>query len=151
MQTLKHFILKQQAINLYRNAVRASKGMLFYISPRPLLVLNLCSSTSVIPDPVTRKETISWIRTEFERNKYLTDEVRPFFVFGWSISSSLSGPHWREIKAWQARIEANASLVSLDCFVRRVHRIFSYVPSRPRRIRASQAKLRRMNICIAIW
>ncbi|KAF8973726.1 complex 1 protein-domain-containing protein [Flammula alnicola] len=52
--TLKHFILKQQVLDLYRHAVRASK---------------------VIPDPVTRKETVAWIREEFERNKHLTDVV----------------------------------------------------------------------------
>ncbi|KAF8167940.1 hypothetical protein B0H34DRAFT_792608 [Crassisporium funariophilum] len=50
--TLRHFILKQQVISLYRHAVRASKG---------------------IPDPVTRKETVAWIRSEFERNRHLTD------------------------------------------------------------------------------
>ncbi|KAF9478037.1 hypothetical protein BDN70DRAFT_72185 [Pholiota conissans] len=52
--TLKHFILRQQALHLYRGAVRASKA---------------------IPDPVTRKETIAWIRDEFERNSHLTDLV----------------------------------------------------------------------------
>ncbi|KDR85158.1 hypothetical protein GALMADRAFT_52844 [Galerina marginata CBS 339.88] len=50
--TLKHFILRQQVLNLYRDAVRASR---------------------VIPDPVTRKETVAWIRGEFERNRDLTD------------------------------------------------------------------------------
>ncbi|KAF8912827.1 hypothetical protein CPB84DRAFT_1670743 [Gymnopilus junonius] len=50
--TLKHFILKQRAISLYRSAVRAS---------------------AVIPDPVTRKETVAWIRAEFTRNRHLTD------------------------------------------------------------------------------
>lgn len=28
-----------------------------------------------IPDPVTRKETIHWFRSEFERNRDLTDVV----------------------------------------------------------------------------
>ncbi|KAF9569729.1 hypothetical protein CPC08DRAFT_6865 [Agrocybe pediades] len=50
--TLKHFILKSQVIALYRHAIRASR---------------------VIPDPVTRKETVAWIRSEFERNRQLTD------------------------------------------------------------------------------
>ncbi|KAF8807564.1 hypothetical protein BYT27DRAFT_7100046 [Phlegmacium glaucopus] len=50
--TLKHFILRQQVISLYRHAIRASKG---------------------IPDPVTRRETIHWFRSEFERNRDLTD------------------------------------------------------------------------------
>lgn len=50
--TLKHFILKQRVINLYRQAVRACRS---------------------IPDPHTRKETLSWIRAEFERNRHLSD------------------------------------------------------------------------------
>ncbi|KAG6850830.1 hypothetical protein H0H93_008133 [Arthromyces matolae] len=50
--TLKHFILKQKVLNLYRYVIRASR---------------------VIPDPVTRRETVAWIRSEFERNKHLTD------------------------------------------------------------------------------
>ncbi|RDB28667.1 LYR motif-containing protein 2 [Hypsizygus marmoreus] len=50
--TLKHFILKQQVFDLYRYAIRASR---------------------VIPDPVTRRETVAWIRSEFERNKHVTD------------------------------------------------------------------------------
>ncbi|KJA26181.1 hypothetical protein HYPSUDRAFT_133357 [Hypholoma sublateritium FD-334 SS-4] len=53
--TLKHFILKLQVLNLYRGAIRASR---------------------VIPDPVTRRETIAWIRHEFDRNKHLTDIAR---------------------------------------------------------------------------
>jgi hypothetical protein len=28
--TLKHFILKQKVLNLYRSAIRASRGALFY-------------------------------------------------------------------------------------------------------------------------
>ncbi|KAF8481241.1 hypothetical protein DFH94DRAFT_447523 [Russula ochroleuca] len=50
--SLKHFILKQQALSLYRTAIRASR---------------------VIPDSATRKETLSWIRAEFERNKHADD------------------------------------------------------------------------------
>ncbi|KAH9898492.1 hypothetical protein C8Q73DRAFT_608027, partial [Cubamyces lactineus] len=53
--TLKHFILKQQALNLYRRAIRATRS---------------------IPDRSTRLETIAWIRSEFERNRYLHDVVR---------------------------------------------------------------------------
>ncbi|KAI9445138.1 hypothetical protein H4582DRAFT_1806441 [Lactarius indigo] len=49
---LRHFIQKQNVFNLYRLAIRASR---------------------VIPDPGARKETISWIRAEFERNKHITD------------------------------------------------------------------------------
>ncbi|RPD63034.1 hypothetical protein L226DRAFT_33508 [Lentinus tigrinus ALCF2SS1-7] len=50
--TLKHFILKQRALNLYRQAIRATRS---------------------IPDKTTRSETIEWIRGEFERNRRLSD------------------------------------------------------------------------------
>ncbi|KAJ7666421.1 hypothetical protein B0H17DRAFT_1089749, partial [Mycena rosella] len=50
--TLRHFILQQQVLNLYRYAIRSSRA---------------------IHDPLTRKETILWIRAEFERNRHLTD------------------------------------------------------------------------------
>ncbi|KAI0662731.1 hypothetical protein C8Q70DRAFT_909276 [Cubamyces menziesii] len=50
--TLKHFILKQQALNLYRRAIRATRS---------------------IPDRSTRLETIAWVRSEFERNRTLHD------------------------------------------------------------------------------
>jgi len=41
--------------------------------PNPQLITHL-----VIPDPVARRETISWIRAEFERNKHITDLVRAY-------------------------------------------------------------------------
>ncbi|KAJ7225795.1 hypothetical protein GGX14DRAFT_422400, partial [Mycena pura] len=50
--TLRHFILKQKVLDLYRYAIRCSRA---------------------IHDPATRRETILWIRLEFERNRYLTD------------------------------------------------------------------------------
>ncbi|KAI0361726.1 hypothetical protein OH77DRAFT_1444529 [Trametes cingulata] len=50
--TLKHFILKQRALNLYRQAVRATRS---------------------ISDRNTRAETIAWIRSEFERNRCIDD------------------------------------------------------------------------------
>ncbi|KAI0004274.1 complex 1 protein-domain-containing protein [Russula compacta] len=50
--SLKHFILKQRVLTLYRTAIRASR---------------------VIPDPATRKETVSWIRAEFEMNRHIAD------------------------------------------------------------------------------
>ncbi|KIK71191.1 hypothetical protein GYMLUDRAFT_149914 [Collybiopsis luxurians FD-317 M1] len=52
--TLKHFILRKQVLDLYRQAVRACRA---------------------IPDPSTRRETLNWIRSEFERSKNLTDVV----------------------------------------------------------------------------
>ncbi|KAK0246073.1 hypothetical protein EDD85DRAFT_44301 [Armillaria nabsnona] len=50
--TLKHFLLRQKVLALYRRALRSSKA-----------------------DPATRRETITWIRSEFERNRHLTDVV----------------------------------------------------------------------------
>ncbi|KAJ6604340.1 hypothetical protein DFH09DRAFT_1122360 [Mycena vulgaris] len=52
MLTLRHFILQQEVLRLYRYAIRSSRA---------------------IHDPLTRRETILWIRAEFERNRHLTD------------------------------------------------------------------------------
>ncbi|KAF9650743.1 hypothetical protein BDM02DRAFT_3092573 [Thelephora ganbajun] len=49
--SLKHFILKQQVLNLYRSAIRATGSL-----PRH-----------------ARSETIAWVRHEFERNRHLED------------------------------------------------------------------------------
>lgn len=77
--TLKHFILRQEAIHLYRHAVRASKGTLTLIPPF------VCPEpSSVIKDPVTRRETLAWMRSEFERNKHITDVVRVSPVSSWA-------------------------------------------------------------------
>ncbi len=70
--SLKHFILKQRALSLYRTAIRASRG-----DPLASFLLRLTSLSPVIPDLATRKETILWIRAEFERNKHIADLVRP--------------------------------------------------------------------------
>ncbi|KZT40070.1 hypothetical protein SISSUDRAFT_1019252, partial [Sistotremastrum suecicum HHB10207 ss-3] len=53
----KHFILQQQFFNLYRQVVRASR---------------------FIPDPTVRKETLAWIRAEFEkgRTEHDIDKIR---------------------------------------------------------------------------
>ncbi|KAF8225028.1 hypothetical protein L208DRAFT_1307914 [Tricholoma matsutake] len=50
--TLRHFLLKQQVLDLYRNAIRASRA---------------------IQDPVTRRETLVWIRSEIEHSRHITD------------------------------------------------------------------------------
>ncbi|KZP12058.1 hypothetical protein FIBSPDRAFT_755598 [Athelia psychrophila] len=50
--TLKHFILKQRVLNLYRHAIRVSRS---------------------IQDTQARKETLSFIRAEFDRNRHLND------------------------------------------------------------------------------
>lgn len=34
---------------------------------------------SAVQDPVTRRDTLAWIRSEFERNRHITDIVRTFF------------------------------------------------------------------------
>ncbi|KIJ45163.1 hypothetical protein M422DRAFT_167345 [Sphaerobolus stellatus SS14] len=52
MLTLQHFVLRTKALNMYRAAIRTSKG---------------------IPDPTARRETIAWIRTEFEQAGQLED------------------------------------------------------------------------------
>ena len=69
--TLKHFILKQQVIHLYRHAIRASRGPFSL-----LLVYQHAHLRLAISDPVTRRETCAWIRSEFDRNRSLTDAVR---------------------------------------------------------------------------
>lgn len=75
--TLKHFILQQEAINLYRLAVRSSKRMSISV----VIVLKTQPSLSALGDASTRRETIKWIRSEFERNRYLTDVVCIFSSF----------------------------------------------------------------------
>ncbi|KAI0033439.1 complex 1 protein-domain-containing protein [Vararia minispora EC-137] len=50
--TLKHFILQARVLGLYRYAIRAARN---------------------IPDQAARKETIKWIRSEFERNRHIYD------------------------------------------------------------------------------
>jgi hypothetical protein len=69
--TLKHFLLRAQALTLYRNALRASRGMNIF----ELHGQNDCMLSAVIGDANTRQETIRWIRGEFERNKYIEDVV----------------------------------------------------------------------------
>jgi Complex 1 protein (LYR family) len=71
--TLKHFILRQQVISLYRHVIRASKGKCARSISLHLFFVD--GYTTGIPDPVTRKETIHWFRSEFERNRDLTDVV----------------------------------------------------------------------------
>lgn len=75
--TLKHFILKQQVFDLYRYAIRASRGTLLMIF---IVAGVLTSSKPAISDPVTRQETVAWIRSEFEHNKHITDVVGSHFI-----------------------------------------------------------------------
>ncbi|CAK5279967.1 unnamed protein product [Mycena citricolor] len=67
--TLRHFILKQEVFNLYRHAIRSSRGSLSFL----LFFYHNLNILKAIPDPATRKETIQWIRADFERNRHLTD------------------------------------------------------------------------------
>ncbi len=49
-----------------------------YAPPKVLCFLNSLifdRLVSAIADPATRRETITWIRSEFERNRHLTDVV----------------------------------------------------------------------------
>ena len=74
LPTLKHFILKQQALDLFRSAIRASRcnSSLSCSLPQPS---GLIIGSLAIPDVVARKETIAWIRAEFERKRHLQDVV----------------------------------------------------------------------------
>jgi len=46
MLTLKHFILKQQVLNLYRHAVRASNGASSFRKPQPSVLLTTTAANS---------------------------------------------------------------------------------------------------------
>ncbi|KAF8633963.1 hypothetical protein AX15_001143 [Amanita polypyramis BW_CC] len=50
--SLRHFVLRQQAVHLYRRALRASRA---------------------IPDPRARRETVAFFRAEFDRNSHLSN------------------------------------------------------------------------------
>lgn len=69
--SLKHFILQARARNLYRQALRAARR-------ESCSCGNVCQLTILldIPDQGARKETIHWIRSDFDRHRFLTDIVR---------------------------------------------------------------------------
>lgn len=46
MLTLKHFILKQQVLNLYRHAVRASNGASSFHKPQPSVLVTATAANS---------------------------------------------------------------------------------------------------------
>jgi hypothetical protein len=71
MLTLKHFILKQRVLDLYRYVIRASRRNLLFL----FRFIPLSEFTQALPQPA-RRETIAWMRAEFERNKHITDTVR---------------------------------------------------------------------------
>jgi len=70
---LKFFILQQRVIHLYRHALRASRRAMSCFLKVLLLITSV--QPSDIPDPQARSETISWFRSEIERNRWLTDVV----------------------------------------------------------------------------
>lgn len=69
--SLKHFILKQRVLDLYRYAIRSSRGECLYA----FYLTSYSRESAGIPDPASRKETVAWIRSEFERNRHLEDLV----------------------------------------------------------------------------
>lgn len=85
--TLKHFILKQRVLDLYRQAIRASRGE--HSSRGAHWQTHLPAG---IPDKQARKETMLWIRGEFERNRNLHDTVfHPLHQFSCSVAYDLRG------------------------------------------------------------
>ena len=89
MLTLRHFIQRQSVFNLYRRAIRASRGVFYCLLSLPSL------THTAIPDPVARKETISWIRAEFERNRHITDLVRSHLKYTLSYLTFTLRTSWR--------------------------------------------------------
>jgi hypothetical protein len=71
--TLKHFILKQRVLDLYRYAIRSSRCN---DSLAVLIFWLLIEIDSAIQDPLARKETMLFVRSEFERNRLISDVVR---------------------------------------------------------------------------
>lgn len=74
MLSLKHFILQQRVLHLYRRAIRASRCTTSNVSLHP----PSHHSAIGIPDSRTRAETLLWFRTEIERNKHLTNTVSAY-------------------------------------------------------------------------
>ena len=69
--TLKHFILKQRVLDLYRHAIRASRCERWLDHYTTVIEFFLA-----IPDSTARREAVSFIRSEFERNRFINDPVR---------------------------------------------------------------------------
>lgn len=71
--SLKHFILRQQVLDLYKSAIRATR-----CTEKPLILeleirIHL-SPLKALPRHA-RSETIAWVRHEFERSRHLEDTV----------------------------------------------------------------------------
>ena len=69
--TLKYFILRQKTINLYRHTIRATRCKFNNKFQMTVLIVPLIA----IPHSAARRETMAWVRREFERNKNLSDVV----------------------------------------------------------------------------
>ena len=86
MLTLQHFLLRAQVLALYRDAIRASRSTSYTLQTNCQLHVRveahirttetrLVVAFAAIEDPTTRKETVAWIRSEFERHRNETDIV----------------------------------------------------------------------------
>ncbi|KAG8219939.1 hypothetical protein J3R82DRAFT_938 [Butyriboletus roseoflavus] len=73
MLSLKHFILQQRILRLYRFAIRASRCT--SLQSLPGFCAYSVHHIIAIPDTRIRAETLLWFRAEIERNKHLTDTV----------------------------------------------------------------------------
>ena len=98
MLTLQHFLLRPKVLALYRDAIRASRSAFvacLLTSNYACPLINESAPRRVasvaIPDPTTRKETVAWIRSEFERHRNETDIVSvPSLVEGNSLFINIS-------------------------------------------------------------
>ncbi|KAF8342959.1 uncharacterized protein EI90DRAFT_810158 [Cantharellus anzutake] len=81
MSTLQHFLLQPKVFALYRAAIRASRFVngSTYVRVRVLsgrAMLQRPWQPVAIPDPAVRRETIAWVRSEFERNRGVQNTER---------------------------------------------------------------------------
>jgi hypothetical protein len=72
--SLKHFILRQQVLNLYRSAIRATRCTEMSLILQ--LEIHIHVSLQALPRHA-RSEAVAWVRHEFERNRHLEDTVSP--------------------------------------------------------------------------
>lgn len=81
--SLKHFILRSQAVSLYRKFVRESRG---------------------IGNPQARRETLHWIRDEFDATRGMTDQeqIKDRLQHGHRMLRQLSGP-WQLVSSGSHR------------------------------------------------
>lgn len=68
-------------------------------------------SHTAIPDPVTRKETIHWFRSELERNRDLTDVVSQGTFFLLSGSCNFVVSNWNQCQDDPTRNTAHLTII----------------------------------------